>query len=501
MASSTEQDPLLVKGTSSAASSCNRASDPPFSQQATSKHEKDLVLLNALLDDNRPRRRIVSNTLSIIWGLCFVFSLVFTLMPQKTYDDILTCFRPLPVPQTVEQRVNRILADTPLIDGHNDLAILIRFLYNNRIYDDKFTKPFEDGGMYAHVDLPRLKEGKNGGAFWSAFVPCPSNNSDFTDSNYADSVAFTLSQIDLLTRLQEAYPSRFSSPPNSTTALKAFKSGQLISPLAIEGLHQIGNSISNLRLFHSLGVRYATLTHNCHNIYADAALLEVPGGHEVEVAKPKWGGVSQAGRKLIHEMNRIGMMVDLAHVSQDTMRDVLGGSSDWEGSLAPPIYSHSSAYAICPHPRNVPDDILQLVKMKNSIVMVNFSPDFVSCIPNRSNPSGLPDFYPQNSTLAHVVKHIRHIGDLIGYDHVGLGSDFDGIPTTPEGLDDVSKFPELVAEMLRQGINDKDAAKIVGRNILRVWSDVDKVAQKMQASGEKPLEDKLPSLKFLPAFA
>jgi len=140
----------------------------------------------------------------------------------------------------------------------------------------------------------------------------------------------------------------------------------------------------------------------------------------------------------------------------------------------------------------VPDDILQLVKKKKSIVMVNFSPDFISCTPT-SDPSGLPDFHPKNNTLAQVVKHIRHIGELIGYDYVGLGSDFDGIPTTPEGLDDVSKFPDLVAELLRQGVSDKDAGKIVGGNLLRVWREVDAVAEKLQGKGEKPLEDKLPS--------
>jgi len=194
-------------------------------------------------------------------------------------------------------------------------------------------------------------------------------------------------------------------------------------------------------------------------------------------------------------MNRLGMIVDLAHVSQDTMRDVLGASDDWEGSAAPIIYSHSSAYALCPHPRNVPDDILQLVKKKNSVVMVNFSPDFVSCVANSSKENGIPDFYPKNNTLEHVVEHIMHIGNLIGYEHVGLGSDFDGIPNTPKGLDDVSKFPDLVAEMLRKGVSDADAAKVVGDNVLRVWADVDAVALKMQKDGVKPVEDNLPSLR------
>ncbi|KAH8804557.1 membrane dipeptidase-domain-containing protein [Xylogone sp. PMI_703] len=397
--------------------------------------------------------------------------------------------------RTIEQRVDQILENTPLIDGHNDLAILLRFAYNNHIYSDEFKTLFEEGGLTGHVDLPRLKAGKSGGAFWSAFVPCPANGSDFSDENYAQSVASTLNQIDLLTRLQAAYPDHFSLPGNSSTAIPAFRSGQLISPIIIEGLHQIGNRVSNLRHFYSLGVRYATLTHNCHNIYADAAL---ESGHDgkIRVATPHWGGVSPAGRDLVKEMNRLGMIVDLAHVSPDTMRDVLGAGKGWEGSAAPIIYSHSSAYAVCPHPRNVPDDILQLVKQRNSVVMINFAPDFVSCVANPDNENGLPDFYPQNSTLEHVVTHIKHIGDFIGYDHVGLGSDFDGIPTTPKGLDDVSKFPNLVAEMLRQGITDDDAAKVVGGNVLRVWKDVDAVAIKLQKAGTKPLEDKLPSLRM-----
>lgn len=172
---------------------------------------------------------------------------------------------------------------------------------------------------------------------------------------------------------------------------------------------------------------------------------------------------------MIKEMNRMGMIVDLSHTSVDTMRDVLigdhrGGRVDgWSGSLAPPIFSHSSAYAICPHPRNVPDDVLQLVKERNSVIMINFNPGFISCLPLAENStSGVPDFYPPNSTLKHVVKHIRHIGELVGYSHVGIGTDFDGIEEVPAGLEDVSKFPDLVAELLRQGVHEKDVVKVIG---------------------------------------
>ncbi|KAG9240492.1 membrane dipeptidase-domain-containing protein [Calycina marina] len=396
-------------------------------------------------------------------------------------------------PKSLEHRVKKILKTTPLIDGHNDLAILIRYISNNQIYNDNFTIPFEQGGFVSHVDLPRLREGMNGGAFWSAYAPCPSNGSNFSDANYASSVAFTLKQIDILTRLFELYPEHFASPPSLSTkaAIESFKNGKLISPIGIEGLHQIGNSIANLRHFHSLGVRYSTLSHNCHNIYVDAAITENP----LKKATPYWNGVSPAGRDLIKEMNRIGMIVDLAHVSQDTMRDVLGGGPDWTGSEAPIIFSHSSAFSICPHPRNVPDDILQLVKRRNSLVMVNFSGGFISCTAS-DNANGMPDFYAKNNTLAQVVSHIKYIGDLIGYDHVGLGSDFDGILDAPAGLEDVSKFPDLVAELLRQGISDKHAGLIVGGNVLRVWADVEAVSEKLKEAGLQPLEDQLPPLRW-----
>ncbi|KAK7402936.1 hypothetical protein QQX98_011288 [Neonectria punicea] len=390
-----------------------------------------------------------------------------------------------------EERARNILRETPLIDGHVDFPMILRFVYGNHIYNDSFTQPFERGELPGHVDLQRLREGHSGGAFWSLFAPCPANGSDFSDENYASSVQFTLDQIDVMTRLQELYPDDFSQKVDSSNALKAFQQGQFISPFGIEGLHQIGNSATNLRKFHELGTRYATLTHNCHNKFADAALLENP----IRKAEPLWGGVSPLGRRLIHEMNRIGMIVDLSHVSEDTMLDVLGNKSDWAGSKAPVIFSHSSAYSICPHPRNVKDHVLQLVKERNSVVMVNISPDFISCVDN-GNENGLPDFFPANSTRAQVVRHILHIGNLIGFDYVGIGTDFDGIMTVPEGFEDVSRYPDLVAELLKNGVSNEDAAKVVGGNVLRVWKDVDAVAAKMQDVFELPMEDELEPLKF-----
>ena len=295
----------------------------------------------------------------------------------------------------------------------------------------------------------------------------------------------TLSQLDLLRRLTEHYPKAFSSPKlNSTNALANFNSNrQLISPIGIEGLHQIGNSFSNLRLYHSLGVKYATLTHNCNNAFADAALTTNSAGKTI-AGPPRWHGLSPFGRLMIQEMNRIGMLVDLSHVSKETMLDALSASK------APVIFSHSSAYALCPHPRNVPDDVLHIVKNNNGIVMVNFSPDFISCTPSPpESDTGIPPFYPQNNTLHQVARHIVHIGSLIGYDHVGVGSDFDGILDTPVGLEDVSKFPDLVAELLKMGLGDKDAASVVGGNVLRVWGEVERLGEKMRREGFRAVQD------------
>lgn len=308
-------------------------------------------------------------------------------------------------------------------------------------------------------------------------------------------VRATLDQLDLFNRLSKLYPKYFTPSASEADAQAAFLAGRLISPVAIEGLHQIGNSAGTLRLYHQLGVRYATLTWNCHNVFADAALTYE--NREISVAKPLWHGVSKRGRALIHEMNRLGMLVDLSHVSTDTMRDVLYGNRDldaepsWEGSFAPPIFSHSSAYAICPHPRNVPDDVLKLVRNRGGLVMVNISPDFISCRTDPKSKNGLPLFVNETNTLDHMVDHIMHIGELIGYDWVGIGTDFDGIESTPRGLEGVERFPQLVAQMLRRGVSEQDAAKVVGRNLLRVWAKADQVSRDMKAKGWEPLEDEL----------
>lgn len=441
-----------------------------------------------------------SSTLSTICGLFSIvifFALVISVLsPGGLKDDNpWTPSHPEPVPRrparTIGQRVSNILDETPLIDGHDDLAIFLRFAYKNKIHTKTFQDRFENGNMEMNVDLPRLRQGKVGGAFWSAFVPCPKNASyDFSDSTYAEAVSTTLSQIDLIRRLQTYYPTTFS-PAHSTPsqALALFHSNKsLVSPISIEGLHQIPQSapMSTIRLYYALGVRAATLTWNCHNAFADAALISSNSTGETIPAPYHRGGLTAAGRSLIREMNRLGMLVDLAHTSYWTQKAVLSNGT----SAAPVIYSHSSAFALCQHPRNVHDDMLELVKDTNSLVMINFSPDFISCLPP-PNSSVLPELYEANNTLHQVARHVVYVGEKIGYDHVGFGSDFDGIMTTPKGLEGVDKFPDLVAELLRMGVKDEDVSKVVGGNLLRVWQKAEDVALKMHEEGVLEGEDEV----------
>ncbi len=440
------------------------------------------------------------STLSTIFSI-FMFVVLFAFVASIALpgglNDRWGGYQPSPEPVPrhpsliIEERVKNILHNTPLIDGHDDLAISLRFAYQNEIHTPKFRKGFEEGGIQGQVDLPRLRKGRVGGAFWSAFVPCPANASyDFSDSVYGESVSMTLAQIDLIRRLQHYYPHTFTSAISSSAyALSLFHQNQsLISPLSIEGLHQIPPSSpsSTLRLYHSLGVRAATLTWNCHNAFADAALIPSNETGATIPAPPFRGGLIAAGRKVIKEMNRLGMLIDLSHTSYWTQKAVLTNKT----SMAPIMFSHSSAFSICPHPRNVHDDILDLVQATNSIVMINFTPEFISCL-SPPNSSVLPELYPKNNTLHQIARHVLYVGDRIGYDHVGFGSDFDGMFLTPEGMDGVDKFPDLVAELLRMGVSDEDAGKVVGGNILRVWTQAEEVGRKMQEDGVLEMEDEV----------
>ncbi|KAG6988937.1 hypothetical protein G7Y79_00067g095520 [Physcia stellaris] len=345
-----------------------------------------------------------------------------------------------------------------MFNGHNDFAIWIRVFYQNRIHNLTTSSP-----MTGQVDFPRLRQGKLRGQFWSVYMPCPNATVQADTQCQAENLIHdTLQQIDLVRNLAAAFPRRLRLATTADDVWATFASSDAIASLmGVEGLHQIGNSASALRMYHDLGVRYVTLTHDCHNSYADSTSPELP----------LHNGLSVAGVAMLKEMNRIGMIIDLSHTSAATMRASLNVST------APVIFSHSSAYALCPHPRNVPDDVLLRVKNNRGVVMVTFYPEYTEC--NCSI----------EASLTKVADHIEYIGRLIGYDHVGIGSDFDGMAAGPKGLEDVSKYPSLIKELGARGLSQAELSGVIGRNVLRVLREVELVAK--DRKGELPLEDKI----------
>ncbi|KAI8998616.1 membrane dipeptidase-domain-containing protein [Trametes punicea] len=352
-----------------------------------------------------------------------------------------------------------VLQSSPVIDGHIDLPILVRYRFANNVSAVDLTKPF-----LGQVDIPRLREGKVGGFFWSVYVDCPGSEEgeDFLNATWR--VRDTLEQIDVAKLLIQKYPDTFRPALTSKDIKTAISRGQIASLLGVEGGHQLGNSIQVLRQYYELGVRYVTLTHICHNAFADSCGLQ-PG------IKPRWGGLSELGYALIDEMNRIGMLVDLSHTSDDTAKQAL------KYSKAPVIWSHSSARGVHDVPRNVPDDILELIGLgpnkTDAVVMVNFAPYFVA-------EEGKAD-------VEAVADHVEHIGKVAGKKHVGIGSDFDGIGDAPVGLEDVSKYPELIAELYKRGWNAFDLAGLTGGNLLRVMEGAERVSSELQRVGTPPV--------------
>jgi membrane dipeptidase len=357
--------------------------------------------------------------------------------------------------QDFKARALAIHKQTPLVDGHNDYPWALRELDPSR---DFKSADIAEPVPKLMTDIPRLRQGGVGGQFWSVYTP-----SSMTDK---EATRVTLDQIDTVHRMVERWPTVFQMARTADDVERAFKAGRIGSLIGMEGGHSIDNSLGTLRMFYALGARYMTLTHNGNLRWADAA-----------ADKPVHGGLTKFGEEVVREMNRLGMLVDLSHVSPDTMEDAL------RVTAAPVIFSHSSARAICNVPRNVPDNILQMVAKNGGVVMVTFVPGFIS--------QAVADFSARpaaerkgmtapRATLAQVADHIDHIRKVAGIDHIGLGGDFDGITDVVQGLEDVSKYPDLTAELLRRGYSDADVRKIIGLNVLRVMRGAEKVAATLQ---------------------
>ncbi|XP_012283966.1 dipeptidase 1 [Orussus abietinus] len=362
------------------------------------------------------------------------------------------------------ETVRQVLAEVPLIDGHNDLPWNIRNFVHNQLADFDFDKDLRQvapwsKSAWSQTDLLRLREGMVGGQFWAAYVPC--------ESQHLNAVQLTLEQVDLIKRLIEKYSQHMQFAASSREILEAHGRGRIASLIGVEGGHSLGSSLAVLRTLYQLGVRYLTLTHTCNTPWAKSSSVE-------QDRDDAGGGLTGFGKAVVREMNRLGMLIDLSHTARATMRDAL------RASKAPLIFSHSSAFAICNSSRNVPDDILKQLAANGGLVMVTFYNYFVKCGPQ--------------ATVSDVAEHIYYIRNLIGVDHIGVGGDFDGINKTPRGLEDVSRYPELFAELLRSGKWDVlDLKKVAGLNLLRVLRQVERVRDDMRTAGVKPSEEFLDS--------
>ena len=376
-------------------------------------------------------------------------------------------------------RALRILRAVPLIDGHNDLPGEIRGRGGLDSVDIAMSQPS------LHTDIARLRAGGVGAQFWAAYVPSSTMQAGTHPAVYA------LEQIALVHRLCARYPETFAPARTVAEIERNFRARKISCLIGIEGGHALESSLGALRAFADLGVRYVTLTHWATTDWADAA-----------TDSARHGGLTAFGEDVVREMNRLGVMIDLSHVSDGTMMDAL------RVSAAPVLYSHSSARALAAHPRNVPDSILALVGRQGGVVMVNFAPFFISEEARRYDEewgfagphvrelltAGADSAAVRDSlrlwggrapraTLAQVADHVEHIRRVCGIACVGLGSDFDGISSTPVGLEDVSKFPDLLAELLRRGWSDADVRKAAAENVLRVMRRVEEVAREMKRRG------------------
>ncbi|MFL6759998.1 dipeptidase [Sphingomonas sp.] len=380
-----------------------------------------------------------------------------------------------------QARIDRILKATPLIDGHNDIAEQLRENYGMKIEglasgtDQWKPKPLM-------TDMARLHQGRVGAQFWSVYIP-----SEVTGDA---AIRETIEQIDIVKRMVKAYPNDLALAGTADDIVRVHKTGRVASLIGIEGGHQIGGNLAALRQFYELGARYMTLTHFKNNEFADSATDD-----------PKYHGINAFGRAVIHEMNRLGMLVDLSHVSPETMRDAL------KVTRAPVLFTHSDARALSDHPRNVPDDVLTLTAANGGVVMVNFYMGHLSepyrqwSAAKAAEDARLKSLFVgqperRDSAMkqwgsAHpaptadvglIADHIEHVAKVAGYDHVGIGGDLDGIDPdeAPAGMNSVSGYPLLFAELIRRGWSDANLAKLAGGNVLRVMRRAEAIAASMK---------------------
>ena len=404
--------------------------------------------------------------LSIFLLTCLLLS------PTRTYAE-------RPDDAALYERVQRILKEVPLIDGHNDTPGAYLRHVNNHVDD---LDLYDTTELKMHTDIPRLRKGGVGGQFWSVYIPIRE------PGGAAGDVRKVIRQIDITKRMIDKYPDVFELALTSDDVLRIHREGRIASMLGMEGGHSIENSLASLRALYDLGARYMTITHGLGLDWADSCTDE--NRHD---------GLTKFGEEVVREMNRIGMLVDISHVSPSTMHDVL------DVSRSPVIFSHSSSKAMCGHERNAPDDVLARLTDNGGVIMITFVPSFISdearlhrtkagkvreklAAKHADDDEALQtaieawrEAHPTpKATLGQVADHIDHVREVAGIDHIGLGGDFDGVGALPVGLEDVSTYPDLLVELLRRGYSDDDLKKIAGLNVLRVMRKVEIIAKRLQ---------------------
>lgn len=393
------------------------------------------------------------------------------------------------------ETANAALEIAPVFDGHNDVPIQLRARFDNRLADFDFTDTSDTGatrpdGRVMQTDLARLEQGMVGAQFWSVYVP--------TSLSEAEAVQMTLEQIDVTRRLIDSYDELVFAE-TADAVENAFANGRIASLIGMEGGHSIGSSLAVLRQMHALGARYMTLTHNRNTPWADSATDD-----------PEHGGLSDFGKDVVREMNRLGMLVDLSHVSEEAMLDAL------EVAEAPVIFSHSGARAVNGHPRNVPDSVLRRLPYNGGIVMVVALPGYLNeerrqwfagreaeAARQASLYEGQPDRIASAmeewdaanpepvTTISDMADHIDHVREVAGVESIGIGGDFDGMPTGPEGFEDVSGYPALFAELARRGYSQAELEMIASRNAVRVLREAQRHAASL--ADEPPIETLIPA--------
>lgn len=386
------------------------------------------------------------------------------------------------MPAREEDRIAELLRAAPLIDGHNDLLWALRAAREKRGEEPDVAGPVPE----LHTDLPRLEAGGVRGQFWSVYVP--------SDLPTDEAVIQTFEQVDAFVQLLRSHPDRLELARTADDVERVAADGKVASMIGVEGGHSIGGSLGVLRVLAELGARYLTLTHNDDTAWADSGT----GLHTN-------GGLTTFGEEVVRELNRLGVLVDLSHVSDDTMRQAIAVSS------APVIFSHSNARALCDVPRNVPDDVIELAGRTGSVVMVTFVPWFLTPEGAEANDAEWEEIrrlkaeHPDDpeavraaveemektqptppSSIADVADHIDHVRGVAGVDHIGVGSDFDGLEGLPDGLEDVSMYPALFAELAARGYEEGDLTKIAGQNVLRVMRAAEVVAAEVRSQGPPP---------------